>query len=826
MTDQPLLRIPRLPPEAHDETLGFAALRHQALSWVQQASGELWTDYNLHDPGVSLLESLVYALTEEIYAARDSVPALLGLDTEDAGMEAAQAARHYALLDLEQVHARRPCSELDQLAWLHSQQPAPRHGDLTSLADAQGRPLGLWCWRQLGPDQADAQAQRTQAASLAQRYWAQRNLGEDLWGLPRLLRPRWVRLQLHLVLQEDAELADVLAPLMLACERYIAALPMSLEPDELRRVRADQLHLSDLTRHLRSLPGLRSIEQLRLHEAGSEAEDGEAGREAPSDALTWRGTDWGLRLHWPEQGRDLADWVVERSGARLPLAHADLLLMLQDLRRERSGGRSDMRAHPQAAPAALDPLPGPRPPDDGELSRFVPASQHLPDLYREPQTLRWTHDQVRRPPPGQLSQWAGYLALLEHPLAQLRAQRLHLGELYDLHNPSARSYWQQTLDAAQLPGLRWLHPEGMRRPDLLEVQDEAADRRSRAFDQLLALHGETLDLGPLQDVPRYLDPQAWALQQLDCKRRFAQQIAEFTGHRQAGFDYSRPGPERALAQGAPLQRRLALQLQLLGGPRLSQALQGCGVLPQEPRPWTEQEASAHAPRPDGRWQALARTIPSLAGAAERLPAPDLQTWLGEAAQDAALWRAAVRPEAFRCLPQPGRCRLRLGPDTEGRQWYLGEFPDEAAAWTRAVEIHQGLCRLQQDSEGLHLVEHLLLRPSDLEHPPSELDDFFMHRLSIVLPGWTARCADPRLRALARLRAQEAVPAQLRCRLLWLDASEMQLFERLWMAWLLSKRAHCQALLDDEAVVGAQRRLEERAAALCAWLRRKYAQESA
>lgn len=822
MTAPSLQRIPRLPPEAQDEALGFASLRQQALDWVQQASGELWTDYNLHDPGVSLLESLVYALTEEVYAARDSVPALLGLDPDNPGLASAQSAHHYALLPPEQVHTGRPCSELDQLAWLHKQRPAPRHADLAALKDVRGRPLGLWAWRQLGPDQAEDAAQRRLAANLAQRYWQQRNLGEDLWSLPRLLRPRWVRLQLHLVLQEDAELNEVLAPLMLACERYIAALPLSLEADELLRVRADQLHLSDLMRSLRCLPGLRSIELLHLHELGPANAHETDSTTAPSDSLPWRGEDWGLRLHWPELRQDLADWVVERSGARLPLAHAELLLLLQDLRRERSGARSSDLAHRSAPTAQTVVPPAPRLADEGRPARYVPASQHLPDLYREPQALRWTHDQVRRTPPGQATQWAGYLALLEQPLAQLRAQRRHLAKLYDLHNASARSYWQEALDATQLPGLSWLAETDADSPGLLDAQDEAAERRGRALDQLLALHGETLDFGPLQDVPRYLSPRAWALQQLDCKRRYAQQIAEFTGNRQAGFDYSRPGPERSLTQGPPLQRRLALQLQLLAGPRLSQWLQVSGRLPLE----QPHSADLQAPESSGHWHPLSHAIPSPEHATEPPSLPDLQAWLGEAADDAALWRAAVRPEAFRCQRHKGLCRLRLGPDAEGRLWSLGEFPDEASAWTRAVALHQSLCRLQQHSEGLHLVEHLLLRPTDGADSPGTLDDFFMHRLSIVLPGWTARCADPRLRALARLRVQEAAPAQLRCRLLWVDAAGMQRFESLWLAWLLSKRAYCQALLDDEAVAGAQRRVDERAAALSAWLRQEHAKEPA
>ncbi|HEX8580187.1 MAG TPA: hypothetical protein VF655_11425 [Allosphingosinicella sp.] len=55
-----------LPP---DPALNFAALRAEAIAFVQRCSGAIWTDYNEHDPGVTILEQLCYALTELGYRA-------------------------------------------------------------------------------------------------------------------------------------------------------------------------------------------------------------------------------------------------------------------------------------------------------------------------------------------------------------------------------------------------------------------------------------------------------------------------------------------------------------------------------------------------------------------------------------------------------------------------------------------------------------------------------------------------------------------------------------------------------------------------------------
>lgn len=45
----------------------FADLRRVAIEYAQEASGEIWTDYNLHDPGVTLLEQTCFALSQIAY---------------------------------------------------------------------------------------------------------------------------------------------------------------------------------------------------------------------------------------------------------------------------------------------------------------------------------------------------------------------------------------------------------------------------------------------------------------------------------------------------------------------------------------------------------------------------------------------------------------------------------------------------------------------------------------------------------------------------------------------------------------------------------------
>jgi hypothetical protein len=49
---------------ASNNDLDFAFLKQKGLEYIEQLSGNLWTDYNSHDPGITMLEMLCYAITD------------------------------------------------------------------------------------------------------------------------------------------------------------------------------------------------------------------------------------------------------------------------------------------------------------------------------------------------------------------------------------------------------------------------------------------------------------------------------------------------------------------------------------------------------------------------------------------------------------------------------------------------------------------------------------------------------------------------------------------------------------------------------------------
>ena len=58
-------------------------LREEALQYIQSISGKLWTDYNTHDPGITILEVLCYALTDMGYRSSFPIQDLLAPRPEE-----------------------------------------------------------------------------------------------------------------------------------------------------------------------------------------------------------------------------------------------------------------------------------------------------------------------------------------------------------------------------------------------------------------------------------------------------------------------------------------------------------------------------------------------------------------------------------------------------------------------------------------------------------------------------------------------------------------------------------------------------------------------
>ena len=58
----------------------YTFLKQQGIKYIQELAGKIWTDYNKHDPGITILEQLCYAITELEYRINFDIKDLLAHD--------------------------------------------------------------------------------------------------------------------------------------------------------------------------------------------------------------------------------------------------------------------------------------------------------------------------------------------------------------------------------------------------------------------------------------------------------------------------------------------------------------------------------------------------------------------------------------------------------------------------------------------------------------------------------------------------------------------------------------------------------------------------
>jgi hypothetical protein len=321
---------------------------------------------------------------------------------------------------------------------------------------------------------------------------------------------------------------------------------------------------------------------------------------------------------------------------------------------------------------------------------------------------------------------------------------------------------------------------------VLSEQDNFIDRRNRVLDSMLALYGEVFpeqalrrfDVYYADDFGRHLiNCKIGVLRHLcDLSARRAQAMSVRSSYWQ-GLNYSPIQLRVQLLSGgseALVGKSLAaalhnLDVRLISDARYEQKLQRAPVT----------EATVGLP-----W-------PAQPAAGKVLGSMPL------AAVSPSLLRAGVHKENYVTLADGEHSWLCLNLD-EKRCWPLLHLPNaELAAGAR--DLRDMLVSLNQASEGFHLLEHVLLRPRAIGATHAVAEDFYAHRVSVILPSFTARFSDPACRAWMEELIAHQLPAHILPTFYWLDYAFLALFERRYRVWLdLLNESNSMSKLDEAA----------------------------
>lgn len=546
------------PPE--NPGMDFDRLKAEMLRRVQELSGTLWTDYNEHDPGVTIIEQLCFALTELSYRAELPIADLL---TGDDGNLDADRHALYAPRDAFPCSAitandyrRLLVDRLPQLAnaWLYPYVP-----DDGERGPSATRGLYDLYLHVPGPDpcSCDPADSPTALIDAVRRLWSQnRSLCEDLRSV-QLLQPRALRLQAKIILSDGQQPESVYADLLfrLACfvapelQRqplhvlHRAGLPLSeiftgpvlhngCIPDDQLGEKPSQLGVADVVRVLAASPAVRWVHEVTLRV------DGHSPTLGPSDTLTIaRGEILAL---------DIA-WLLQQPSPLYVLAHGQPIPCRLDVSRVRSelGKRfaAARRLHPLSA-QDLDALPQPHG-EARDLASYQSIQNHFPQVYGIGAAgLPMEVSPQRR---AQARQLKGYLMVFEQLLVDYGATLRGLRQQFSLDPRSApgerpateaadghQSLLGNIPDAEEIVCEDYLG-ELAQRNERQPAQTQALLRRGKALDILLALYGERPS--PERGLPLPGQDLAALSELFERKRNLLAGLPSLRAERGGGIDY-------------------------------------------------------------------------------------------------------------------------------------------------------------------------------------------------------------------------------------------------------------------------------------------------
>ena len=811
---QSLSRAP-LPIAAMD----YQAVRARAVELTRQMSGTAWTDYNVSDPGVTILEQLCYALTELPYRADLPVSRLLAapetgrIDLRRQGLFPAWSilpCDPVTLNDLRRV-------VIDQVAglanvWFTPVTPPPphtpyglydvailalhdeggerlhQHRDLDAAFDddpdpvPRREPLRREGWRRHWDPQRDEDDQDGRAHGCHERlidevarcYVAHRSLCEDVRSLI-VLKPLRVEVRAELQLDDGADPSDTLANVLFQLGLFLAPEPSraDLQAQLAARSPPSAIFTGPLMRR-----GFIADDQLKPRLSAIDANDV---RQVLAAATGVLGVD-SLAVR-------LADGAQTPTGPiPVPPDHVGRLAL------DVGSAEPPISLHRNRATCATDPLRVRRVLDQlwARHRRTWPLrtqyeAQYAPPAAPAPSLSDYTSIQPQFPRvyglvggdatldrsalrSAQAKQLKAYLLPFEQVIADSFSQLGVVRDLFSVEAGDGRTYACQSLrdlvpDVEPLLGPGY--EAGLAAISAASGSGDA--RRNAVLDFLLSLYATQVPAGAVDD--------GWLG---EAKTAILTRVAAIGRGRGRGADYLRPASART---AAGLERLVRLRLPLLDGDGQTDPQAG-----DEPgSDWRQsaifEEVTYGRRLPEG-------FDPDPASRRPRREDLELDAEADPGAGPSALSGQIVHVDLGAALARADRYRLRDAPthvellcqDEAGRWWFIGAFAGEDAALRtlRRLMAEMRWRRRHRRGPALHIVEWPLLRFGAGEDCGDAAGYGF--RITAVVRAPPARTDDGRWRRQVEQLVREQAPAHVSVETRFLDRRDMGEFDRRYHHW--------------------------------------------
>lgn len=531
-------------PSEHFEKpiLRYDLLFEEGLSYVQKYSGKIWTDYNYHDPGVTFLEYLSYALTDLGYRTNFPIEDLFlfGSDSFDSikenllfGPAAAFSSSPFTVNDYRKLIIDR--IKLVANAWV-----VPIKGNKMGLRGLFE--IFIECSEELSD--IEVHYLKKEVADLFYKY---RLVGHDLEEV-FILKKVYLSIEGAIVIESDALGELVMAKLYAVLDSYINPQvkfhdPMrlwneqGLSPeniftgplpkygfvfDEDLTSKIDAIYISRIKELILSVEGVKEIRNLQLFRNGLPVFDNF------------------VQLQKTEFPRiDYLDELTDTFESNLKLLknnvtyEVDPIITKQLLSTEISSSNNfyyQELQYEEKLPSSRFSLE--------QLRTHFPIHNELPAFFGVGVT--GVSKSASKEIQASALQLSGYLYFFEQIMASYLTQLSGLRQLFSIRDTSSTYFHQLPTAIPNLDKLLFSQEEVINvLHESAERSEDYLDRKNRLLDHLLARFGEKLDETKLKKICRSSDldsSENWAKSILQTKVNLLSQLIELGQNKSKGFD--------------------------------------------------------------------------------------------------------------------------------------------------------------------------------------------------------------------------------------------------------------------------------------------------
>lgn len=571
----------------------YKALHQEALEIVQKLSGAIWTDYNEHDPGVTLLENLVYAITELDHKSRLSIKDLLipeedkKLDSGDNGFFTASdilstgpiTFNDYRKIWIDQVVNIKN-------VWIH---PIDRVDG--NIRNTKGL---MYVFVEKYTYWSDPEEEKEDNLRIIKEvrhiYHRQRNLCEDIFRL-KIFKPLDLSMNFKIELSDEVDGEEILANIFYKINNYLAPevsyyslwklqeekknineifngpnLSSGFILEEDLKDALKQIVVSEIITLISQIPGIISIPHFYLNYSDPETQKNieiQDTFDVPEYTTA--------ALLFPTFNGEL---VFENSGV---LFNPDL----EETKKQLAFIQALNYGKFRKASSSLNNIPIPQG-NYQDIMSYYPIRKQFPELYGIGDIGIGSRATTLRK--AQVKQLQGYLMPFDQLMINFLAQLRNIHTLYEVNDTNDISYFThdlpdigQLLDLVKLPesgedaGEIKGHWEEILNDLNIRYDDHALNRFNVITDHLLARFNETFKTYPLRKINSNSYGEALASEKFEkellrAKRKLVQEYASISYNRAKSFDYqqlkvSSPGMEEKQVQFIPgTIRKIAILL--------------------------------------------------------------------------------------------------------------------------------------------------------------------------------------------------------------------------------------------------------------------------